>query len=94
MHVVNLKFIEGKRGADRDTLWQDVSGKHACEYCKCCSCKKVCTMCRVNCSPTDSYFIPVIGCPDFEDMRKFEPVRYIYRSGAGVEYRIHLPKPK
>lgn len=94
MHSVNLTVIEGNRGADRGPLRQSFAGKHACEYCRCCSCKKVCTKCRMNCSPTDSYFIPVIGCPGFSDMRKFEPVRYLYRSGSLDEYRIALPKPK
>ncbi len=94
MRSVNLKVIEGNGGADRRPLRQSFAGKHACEYCRCCSCKKVCTRCRINCVPTDSYFIPVIGCPEFADMREFEPVRYIYRSTAGVEYRICLPKPR
>jgi hypothetical protein len=94
MESVNLKVIEGNRGAERGVVRQSFAGKHACEYCKCCSCKKVCTRCRMNCSPTDSYFIPVIGCPEFSDIRKFEPVRYLYRSTAGVEYRICLPKSK
>lgn len=94
MRIVNLEVIEGKVGAGRDFARQNLAGKHPCEYCKCCSCKQVCTKCRINCSPTDSYFIPVIGCPDFSDMREFEPVRYLYRSTAGVEYRICLPKPR
>lgn len=94
MRSVNLKVIEGSRGTDRGFVRQSFAGKHACEYCKCCSCKKVCTRCRINCAPTDSYFIPVIGCPEFSDIRKFEPVRYVYRSSGVDEYRICLPKPK
>jgi hypothetical protein len=64
---------------------------HPCEYCKCCACQRVCTKCRVNCSPTNSYFIPVIGCPEYADMRDSEPVRYLYRSGYVPEYRLRLP---
>lgn len=94
MKTVDLKVIEGDGDAAPGYLWQSVTRKHPCEYCKCCACKKVCTRCRMNCSPTDSYFIPVIGCPDFDDIRRFEPVRYLYRKTAGVEYRIHLPKPR
>ena len=94
MLSVNLKVIEGGRAADRGPVRQSFAGMHACEYCKCCSCKKVCTRCRMNCSPTDSYFIPVIACREFSDMREFEPVRYLYRSGSPDEYRISLPKPK
>jgi hypothetical protein len=94
MGYVDLKVIEGDREGDRSPLRLDFAAEHACEYCKCCSCKNVCNRCRMNCSPTDSDFIPVIGCPDFNDMRKFEPVRYLYRSTAGVEYRICLPKPR
>lgn len=51
-------------------------------------------MCSRNCSPAGSCFIPVIGCPDFEDVREFVPVRYLYRSSDSPEYRICLPKPK
>ena len=94
MKTVDLKVIDGGRDAGREFVRQNVAGKHACEYCKCCSCKKVCTRCRMNCSPTDSYFIPVIGCPEFDDIRRFEPVRYLYRNAAGEEYRICLPKPR
>ncbi|MGD9140624.1 MAG: hypothetical protein PVJ42_03705 [bacterium] len=94
MSTVNLTVIEGGRGADGGPLPQGFAGKHACEYCKCCSCKKACTMCRNNCTPAESYFIPVIGCPDFEDMRKFEPIRYLYRRSGGAEYRIRLPKSR
>jgi hypothetical protein len=36
----------------------------------------------------------VIGCPEFEDMRNFQPVRYLYRTAPDREYRISLPKPK
>ncbi|MFH1313996.1 MAG: hypothetical protein ABIJ00_12330 [Candidatus Eisenbacteria bacterium] len=64
---------------------------HPCEQCKCCSCQHVCTRCRANCSPTDAYFIPVVGCPDFADMQETEPVRYLYRSGYVPEYRLRLP---
>jgi hypothetical protein len=64
---------------------------HPCERCKCCSCQRLCTRCKANCSPSDSYFIPVIGCPDFADMQDTEPVRYLYRSGHVPEYRLRLP---
>jgi hypothetical protein len=64
---------------------------HPCEHCKCCSCQRVCTRCRSNCSPSDSYFIPVVGCPEFVDMRMAKPVRYLYRSEYGREFKIHLP---
>lgn len=94
MKTVNLKVIEGNPEAVREAVWQNVAGKLPCEYCKCCSCKKVCTRCGANCSPTDSYFIPVIGCPDFDDIRRFVPVRYLYRSASEAEYRICLPRPK
>ena len=94
MRAVNLTVIEGRPGAERRPVPQSLAGKHACEYCKCCACKKVCTRCRVNCTPTDSYFIPVIACPEFDDVRNFEPVRYLYRRTGGDEYRICLPKPR
>jgi hypothetical protein len=34
--------------------------------------------------------IPLIGCPDYVDMRKAEPLRYTYRGGSDLEYRLHL----
>ncbi len=91
MRTVHLKVIECC-GEDRGFAPPPPAGRHPCEYCKCCSCKKVCTKCSVNCAPGDSYFIPVIGCPEFDDIRRFEPVRYLYRNTGEVEYRIHLPK--
>lgn len=67
---------------------------HPCEYCKCCSCQRVCTRCVSNCSPSNSYFIPVVGCPDFIDMREADPIRYLYRSEYGCEFKIHLPRAR
>ncbi len=64
---------------------------HPCEQCKCCSCMRVCTMCYRNCSPSESYFIPVVGCPDFVHMQETPPVRYTHRSGYGLEYKLRLP---
>jgi hypothetical protein len=64
---------------------------HPCEHCMCCSCRRVCTRCRDNCSPMDSCFIPVIGCPDFADMTTIRPVRYLYRTGWDRECRLRLP---
>jgi hypothetical protein len=71
---------------------QHIYRTHPCEYCKCCSCQRVCTKCGINCCPADSYFIPVIGCPDFIDMREIDPVRYLYRYECGGEYKLHLPR--
>lgn len=64
---------------------------HPCEQCKCCSCMRVCTMCHRNCSPSESFFVPVIGCPDFVHMQDTPPVRYTHRTGYGFEYRLRLP---
>jgi hypothetical protein len=64
---------------------------HPCEQCKCCSCMKICTMCRRNCSPSESFFVPVIGCPDFVHIKETPPVRYTYRTGYDFEYRLCLP---
>ena len=64
---------------------------HPCEQCKCCSCMRVCTMCHRNCSPSESFFVPVIGCPDFVHMQETPPVRYTHRTGYSFEYRLRLP---
>jgi hypothetical protein len=85
------------RGQGVDNLAYRVKGGttvHPCEHCKCCSCARVCTRCSINCSPEDSSFIPVIGCPEFKDMREIEPVRYLYRGDAGKEFRLRLPRPR
>ena len=50
--------------------------------------------CGVNCSPATSYFIPVIGCPEFADIREADPVRYLYRNEYGCEYRLRLPRAR
>jgi hypothetical protein len=64
---------------------------HPCEQCRCCACQRLCMRCTTNCSPADSCFIPVISCPEFADIHILRPVRYLYRSGYGCEYRIHFP---
>ncbi|MFH1278322.1 MAG: hypothetical protein ABIK65_08080 [Candidatus Eisenbacteria bacterium] len=66
--------------------------KHGCEHCLCCACERTCTRCH-NCSPMNSRYIPLIGCNDFIDMRKLEPLRYIYFADRSVEYKLHLKLP-
>jgi len=68
-----------------------VRSEHPCEHCKCCACHRLCTKCRENCRPMKSSLIPVIYCPDFVDLRTLGPVRYLYRSDCGCEYRLRLP---
>lgn len=65
--------------------------KHPCEICKCCSCVSACMRCRFNCDPSNSDFIPVIGCPHFEDMRLAPVVRYLYRYDYSDSFKVHLP---
>jgi hypothetical protein len=61
-----------------------------CEHCLCAACEKLCMKCSISCSPMHSRYIPLIGCPDFVDMRLLKPLRYTYRGGADIEYRLHL----
>ncbi len=61
-----------------------------CEHCLCAACEKLCMKCSISCSPMDNRHIPLIGCPEFVDMRLLKPLRYTYRGGADVEYRLHL----
>lgn len=63
-----------------------------CEFCLCASCERICTRC-VRCLPMKHRYIPLIGCHIYIDMRKLEPLRYIYRGGADVEYKLHLKLP-
>jgi len=39
----------------------------------------------------ESELIPVVYCPDFSDIRTLPPIRYLYRSDYGCEYRLRLP---
>ncbi|MFH1679468.1 MAG: hypothetical protein ABIH26_02345 [Candidatus Eisenbacteria bacterium] len=66
--------------------------KHECEYCLCCACERICTRCR-HCSPMTARYIPLIGCPEFIDMRELKPLRYIYSADPGTEYKLHLKLP-
>jgi len=34
--------------------------------------------------------IPLIGCPTYVNMRSLAPLRYTYRGGADLEYKLHL----
>ncbi len=61
-----------------------------CEHCLCAACEKLCMKCSISCSPMDNRHIPLIGCPEFVDMRLLKPLRYTYRGGADLEYRLHL----
>ena len=61
-----------------------------CEHCLCAACEKLCMKCSISCSPMHNQYIPLIGCPDFVDMRLLQPLRYTYRGGADIEYRLHL----
>ena len=65
--------------------------RHPCEHCRCCACHRLCTKCRDNCSPMESELVPVVYCPDFRDLRTLPPIRYLYRSDYGCEYRLRLP---
>jgi len=38
-------------------------------------------------------YIPLIGCPEFIDMRELKPLRYIYRADPLAEYKLHLKLP-
>jgi hypothetical protein len=38
----------------------------------------------------DNRYIPLIGCPEFIDMRVLKPLRYIYSADPSVEYKLHL----
>ena len=62
----------------------------ACEHCLCAACEKLCMKCSISCSPMHNRHVPLIGCPDFVDMRLLKPLRYTYRGGADLEYRLHL----
>lgn len=96
MMVLGDSSRSGGAGVGQDLHYAGSLGisAHPCEYCKCCSCQKVCTKCRSNCSPADSLFIPVIGCPEFADMHTASPIRYLYRNGYGREFRVHLPRSR
>lgn len=61
-----------------------------CEHCLCASCEKLCMKCTLSCSPMHSRHIPLIGCPEYVNMRELKPLRYTYRGGADVEYKLHL----
>lgn len=61
-----------------------------CENCLCAACERLCMKCSISCSPMHNRHIPLIGCPDFVDMRTLKPLRYTYRGGADLEYRLHL----
>ena len=61
-----------------------------CEHCLCASCERLCMKCSISCSPMDNRHIPLIGCPIYVDMRTAPPLRYTYRGGADIEYRLHL----
>lgn len=61
-----------------------------CEHCLCASCERLCMKCTISCSPMANRYVPLIGCPDYVNMRTAPPLRYSYRGGADVEYRLHL----
>ncbi len=61
-----------------------------CEHCLCASCERLCMQCTVSCSPMHNRHIPLIGCPDYVNMRTLAPLRYTYRGGADLEYKLHL----
>jgi hypothetical protein len=63
-----------------------------CERCLCASCEKLCMKCTISCSPMERSHVPLIGCPDFVDMRSLSPLRYTYRTDAPDEYRLHLSR--
>ena len=89
--VIGSPEVSGD-GVELFLRWSGRSGdNHPCENCKCCACHRLCTKCKDNCSPMESELIPVVYCPDFTDIRTLPPVRYLYRSNYGCEYRLRLP---
>ncbi|MGQ9602845.1 MAG: hypothetical protein ACUVUU_01375 [bacterium] len=70
---------------------RQVQERHPCELCRCCSCASTCMRCKFNCNPSNGDFIPVIGCPFFEDMRLTPIVRYLYRYDYSDSFKLHLP---
>ncbi len=66
--------------------------KLECEHCLCCACERTCTRCG-HCSPMNNRYIPLIGCPEFIDMRELKPLRYIYSGDSDTEYKLHLKLP-
>ncbi len=79
--------VAGALASDDDRPRED---RTPCEHCLCAACERLCMKCTISCSPMDGRHIPLIGCPDFVDMRTAPPLRYTYRGGADVEYRLHL----
>ena len=61
-----------------------------CEHCLCAACERLCMKCPISCSPMNNRYVPLIGCPIFVDMRTAPPLRYTYRGGEDIEYRLHL----
>jgi hypothetical protein len=43
--------------------------------------------------PMNNRYIPLIGCPEFIDMRELKPLRYIYSGDSDTEYKLHLKLP-
>lgn len=76
------------------------SGEHPCEdhnpceRCLCASCERLCMKCTISCSPMDKRHIPLIGCPDYVNMRTITPLRYTVRGGHDLEYKLHLSNIK
>lgn len=73
--------------AARSNLRED---KTPCEHCLCASCERLCMKCSISCSPMHNRHIPLIGCPTYVNMRSLAPLRYTYRGGADLEYKLHL----
>lgn len=46
--------------------------------------------CSISCSPMHNQHIPLIGCPAYVNMRTLAPLRYTYRGGSDLEYKLHL----
>lgn len=61
-----------------------------CEHCLCASCERLCMKCSISCSPMHNQHIPLIGCPAYVNMRTLAPLRYTYRGGSDLEYKLHL----
>jgi hypothetical protein len=88
MHKLMIPI--GIAGAPGDSAPRAREDRTSCEHCLCAACEKLCMKCSISCSPMHNRHIPLIGCPEFVDMRAATPLRYTYRGGADIEYRLHL----
>ena len=79
--MIDLKLEASDKRPDGSSL--------PCERCLCAGCTRTCNQCH-RCKPMEGGYIPLIGCPDHQDMRKTALPRRDQAVCEPESYPIHL----